>query len=46
MVVSVLGWLLLQNTNNEWKKMYFRDSRDKIQITNGKKVIFPYEWKK
>jgi hypothetical protein len=46
MVVSVFGWLLLQNTNNEWKKMYFRDSQDKIQITNGKKVIFPNEWKK
>jgi hypothetical protein len=26
--------------------MYFRDSRNKIQITTGKKVIFPNDWKK
>jgi hypothetical protein len=26
--------------------MYFRDSRNKIQITTGKKAIFANDWKK
>jgi hypothetical protein len=49
MVVSVLGWMFgwwLVVSVFGWLLVCLDGCYFKIQITNGKKVIFPNEWKK